>query len=155
MDKAYFRRQFDYDAWANAITVLSLEQVEGAIDERPLRVMGHIFAAQRLWLMRLIGEKAPPGFDLFPLHSVEECGEQCAEFIDYWKEYFKNLTPKDLSSGVRYKNTKGEEFTSTVQDILTHITHHSAYHRGQIASALRNAGHTPALTDFIVYARRK
>ncbi len=155
MDKAYFRRQFDYDAWANAITVLSLEQVEGAIDERPLRVMGHIFAAQRLWLMRLIGEEVPLGIDLFPLHSIEECGEQCAEFIDFWKEYFKDLTPKELSSSVRYKTTGGEEFSSTVQDILTHITHHSAYHRGQIASALRNAGHTPAITDFIAYARRK
>lgn len=155
MEKAYFRRQFDYDAWANAVTVLSLEQVEGSsAAERPLRLMGHILAAQRMWLMRLIGEPSP-NVELFPLHTVEECGEMCAEFIDFWKEFFKDLTPKELASSIKYKTVKGEEFTSTIQDILTHITHHSAYHRGQIAAAIREAGHTPAVTDFIAYSRRK
>ena len=104
--------------------------------------------------MRLIGEPSP-NVELFPLHTVEECGEMCAEFIDFWKEFFKDLTPKELASSIKYKNTKGEEFTSTIQDILTHITHHSAYHRGQIAAAIREAGHTPAVTDFIAYTRRK
>ncbi|MBS1538951.1 MAG: DinB family protein [Bacteroidetes bacterium] len=156
MDKAYFRRQFDYDAWANALTVLSLEQVEGSVAEPPLALMSHIFATQRIWLMRLIGETTPPKTtDVFPQYSVDECGEQCVEFIDFWKEFFKDLSPKELYANVRYKNTKGEEFTNTVCDILTHITVHSAYHRGQIATALREAGHTPAVTDFIAYARRK
>jgi len=36
-----------------------------------------------------------------------------------------------------------------VEDILTHVTIHSAYHRGQIASDLRAAGQAPAYTDFI------
>jgi uncharacterized damage-inducible protein DinB len=155
MDKADFRRQFDYDAWANALTVLSLEQVEGSAAERPLALMSHIFAAQKIWLMRLIGEDVTLNMEVFPHYSVEECGELCAEFIDFWKEYFKDLSPKELFSKVRYKNSKGEEFTNTVSDILIHITHHSAYHRGQIATALREAGHTPAVTDFIAYARRK
>jgi uncharacterized damage-inducible protein DinB len=36
-----------------------------------------------------------------------------------------------------------------VDDIATHVVFHSHYHRGQIASLVRAAGHTPAYTDFI------
>ena len=48
-----------------------------------------------------------------------------------------------------YRNTRGEEFENAVEEILTQVFLHSAYHRGQIASTLRDAGHEPALTDFI------
>jgi uncharacterized damage-inducible protein DinB len=59
-----------------------------------------------------------------------------------------------ISRRVAYTNSKGEEWTSGVEDILTHVTIHSAYHRGQIASDLRAAGHTPAYTDFIHAVRQ-
>jgi uncharacterized damage-inducible protein DinB len=34
----------------------------------------------------------------------------------------------------------------------THVGTHSHYHRGQIASGMRQAGGPPASTDFIVFA---
>jgi uncharacterized damage-inducible protein DinB len=33
--------------------------------------------------------------------------------------------------------------------VLLHVIMHSAYHRGQIAMAMRAAGQQPAYTDFI------
>jgi uncharacterized damage-inducible protein DinB len=59
-----------------------------------------------------------------------------------------------LDRPVRYTNSKGEPWTSTVEDILTHLVIHSAYHRGQIASDLRNAGQKPAYTDYIHAVRQ-
>jgi uncharacterized damage-inducible protein DinB len=41
-----------------------------------------------------------------------------------------------------------------VQDVLTHVVLHSAYHRGQIASQMRAGGEQPAYTDFIHAARQ-
>ena len=46
-------------------------------------------------------------------------------------------------------NSKGQSWTSRVEDVLTHVLLHGAYHRGQIASALREAGLTPPYTDYI------
>jgi uncharacterized damage-inducible protein DinB len=60
-----------------------------------------------------------------------------------------------LRVGVTYKNTKGEPWTNSVEDILTHVIMHSAYHRGQIAADMRASGHTPAYTDFIHAVRQK
>ena len=39
-------------------------------------------------------------------------------------------------------------------DILTHVTMHGAYHRAQIAAAVRESGGEPAYTDFIHAARQ-
>jgi uncharacterized damage-inducible protein DinB len=41
-----------------------------------------------------------------------------------------------------------------VEEILTHLVIHSAYHRGQIASDLRAAGQEPAYTDYIHAVRQ-
>jgi uncharacterized damage-inducible protein DinB len=49
----------------------------------------------------------------------------------------ETLDPESLAEGVGYRNTKGEFWTSTMGDILTHVIIHSAYHRGQIASAVQ------------------
>jgi uncharacterized damage-inducible protein DinB len=43
---------------------------------------------------------------------------------------------------------------SAVQDVLTHVVLHSAYHRGQIASLMRAGGAVPAYTDFIHAVRQ-
>jgi uncharacterized damage-inducible protein DinB len=77
-----------------------------------------------------------------------------AELAGFWHGYFAQLSSAGLWQKVTYKNSKGESWTSTVQDILTHVVIHSAYHRGQIASLMRAAGGTPAYTDFIHAARQ-
>jgi uncharacterized damage-inducible protein DinB len=64
------------------------------------------------------------------------------------------LPPAGLDETVDYVNSKGEPWTSSVEDILTHTVLHSSYHRGQIASDMRASGHAPAYTDYI-HARRR
>ncbi len=68
--------------------------------------------------------------------------------------FLGQLSPAGLLETVVYKNSKGEPWTSTVEDILTHVVLHSAYHRGQIASLMRAGGEQPAYTDFIHAVRQ-
>ena len=65
-----------------------------------------------------------------------------------------SLQVRTSRESVAYRNSKGEPWTSTVGDILTHVVTHSAYHRGQVASELRAAGFEPAYTDFIHAVRQ-
>lgn len=64
------------------------------------------------------------------------------------------MSPSGLLETVTYKNTKGEPWSNTVEDILTHVLLHSAYHRGQIASQMRADKEQPAYTDFIHAVRQ-
>ena len=71
-----------------------------------------------------------------------------------WPRYLETLSPEDLGESVGYRNSLGEYWTSSVGDVLTHVAMHGAYHRAQIAAAVREVGGTPAYTDFIHAARQ-
>ncbi len=144
-------RLFAYDAWANRVTLASLQGL-GAPPERSLHFLGHILAAQYLWLDRLNG--SPPRMAVWPDAPLERCEAQVSELADLWPQYLGALTPARLLEAIAYQNTKGESWSNTVQDVLLHALMHSAYHRAQIASDLRDNGHTPPYTDYIECVRR-
>jgi uncharacterized damage-inducible protein DinB len=139
------RRQFVYDEWANREILAAMRK--NGTDERSLQLMAHILSAERLWLERL--RQQQQSSPVWPKIDLDQCEAQAAAMGKLWQEYIELVTTGDLSQTVSYKNSKGEPWTSTVGDILTHVVMHSAYHRGQIASHMRESGRTPAYTDFI------
>jgi uncharacterized damage-inducible protein DinB len=146
---AYLRRQFTYDEWANR-EVLAAMRARGEALPRSMQLMAHILSAQRLWLERLTEQ--PQSLPVWPELSLEQCEEQVSELARLWRDYLG--AGRDLAQKISYKNSKGELWTSTVEQVLTHVVMHSAYHRGQIAADMRAGGQTPAYTDFIHAARR-
>src|SRR4051812_35861076 len=112
--------------------------------------MSHIIGAELLWLDRIAGRR--PLLPVWPELSLSDCEhrlEQLAELLP------AAARPSDRERPVHYTNSKGEPWSSTVGEILTHITIHSAYHRGQIASDMRAAGQEPAYTDYIHAVRQR
>ena len=147
----HFRRQFAYDHWANREIVSALRP-EGASSPRVLQLLAHILSAEQLWLERLI--EKPQSLPVWPELDLGGCEARLAELDASWRNYFGQLLPAKLTKTIAYKNSKGEAWTSTVQDVLTHALMHSAYHRGQIAAEMRGRGQTPAYTDFIHAVRQ-
>ncbi len=146
----HFRRLFDYDAWANREVLANLKQCESP-PSRALKFLAHVIAAEILWLERIKGEKQ--SLAVWPEFTLAQCETQLEKITRLWKDYLAGLTPERLAQTIAYTNTKGETFRSPVEDILMHVVMHAAYHRGQIATDTRAAGHAPAYTDFIHAAR--
>jgi uncharacterized damage-inducible protein DinB len=149
---AHLDRLFAYDLWANQQILSSL----AAIDKPPRRsveFLAHILSAQSLWWQR-IAEQAQT-LAVWPDLSLGECASQAAELSAIWKAYLGTTDEAGLSNSVTYKNSRGESWTSKIEDILQHVILHSAYHRGQIAIDMRAAGLVPAYTDFIHAVRQK
>jgi len=141
----YLRREFAYDEWANR-EVLNAIRAAGA-DERSLQLLAHIFAAEQVWLERL--KQQPQSVPVWPHPDLEQCEALAADMGRKWLAFLDLVTAGDVSQSISYKNSKGESWTSTIVDVLTHVVMHSAYHRGQIATHMRANGQTPAYTDFI------
>src|SRR5262245_21041198 len=146
----HLERLFAADDWANREVLANLKSLPTA-PPRALRFLNHVVGASLVWLSRLEKEAAP--FPVWPDFTLQQCEEQVRRLPRKWRDRFADLAPADLAESIEYVNSKGERFTSRVDDVLTHVILHSSYHRGQIAAEVRANGAQPVLTDFIHCAR--
>jgi uncharacterized damage-inducible protein DinB len=151
-----FLRMFSYDDWANH-ECLAAMRAAGPVSADTVGRMAHILSAQKLWLERIL--KQPQSTPVWPASTIENCVELADEMSVAWQNYLTRVgnqfAPGSLDDKVEYRNSKGEPWSSRVEDVLTHVLFHSAYHRGQIALQMRASGMTPAYTDFIHAVRQR
>ncbi len=138
----------EYENWANRQALESIREVEeGAA--RAVLTMAHLAAAQRNWFARVAGEELP--MDFFPEVPLEIAEPLLRESERLWQEFLAKLDDEALVRPVVYTNSKGEEKSRPLSQVLLHLVLHGQHHRGQIASFVRQAGGHPAQTDFIHY----
>lgn len=142
----HFRRLFSYDAWANQEVIRAMKAAD-PLPGKSLKWITHINGAERIWWDRL--QSHPQSVPVWPDWTLQECEARTREMDRFWMEYLAQKTEPSFFNPVSYVNSKGESFSSTPYDILVHVVTHSAHHRGQIAADMREAGFTPAYTDYI------
>lgn len=153
-----FRRLFDHLAWADALAYGEVSNLPSDAPQRAraITLYAHIAAAEHVWLARLRG-RAPEYAvwpDLEPAAARALAGTAAAGF----REYIDALAVTDGSADpfgtiVSYHNSRGDAFTNSIADVLTHVALHGSYHRGQLALLARDASVTPMLTDYIAFVR--
>lgn len=148
--KKYLIDKLKYNLWANSRTIKSLMQAEAS--EKAFSLMGHILDAQGTWLVR-IQKPDEASKNFWHNYSIEQMEELNEKSNKEWEDFISFLDDEMLQKEIRYTNSKGEEYTNTIQQIITHVLNHSTYHRGQIAAEIRKSGGTPAVTDYIVFKR--
>lgn len=148
--KNYFLRLFKYNEWANN-RVLEVILTDGFNEPSVLKLLSHIIAAQQLWMDRVLNKDTK--LEVWPDYTLEGCITLSKESSANWIKFVEMIRDEDLSKTINYVTTKGDPFSNTIEDILTQLINHSSYHRAQIAMKCRQAGYTPAQTDFIVFAR--
>jgi uncharacterized damage-inducible protein DinB len=148
--KEYFTRLFKHLEWADERVLVSLRSAQHP-QKRGLELYSHILGSEHVWLSRING--TAQRVDVWPILTLDECERLGKENIAAFKDLISRLTPELLEKPITYRNSAGDQFTSTVEDILTHVAMHGPYHRGQIAAALRAGGDTPSPTDYIAFVR--
>jgi uncharacterized damage-inducible protein DinB len=150
---------FAYNRWANART---LEPVSRLTAEEYGRALGgsfpsvretlaHIYAAEWIWFERWQG-RSPRG-----LPSAQEV-PNLAVLREKWKAveerqsaFLAGLSETRMTDVVTYVNVKGETWSYPLGEMLVHLVNHSTYHRGQVATMLRQLGKTPESTDYLLF----
>lgn len=139
--------------WANERMVRALSASTPAPADA-VRWLAHILAAERVWLARLNREDNA-GISLWPELDAAGCAALAEENASSFARLAGTLDDSALQQDVVYRNSTGTEFHTSTADILTHVSMHGAYHRGQINTALRNAGYEPINVDYITYVRER
>ena len=148
--KDHFTRLYKHLEWADARVLESLRSAQTP-RERDIELYSHILGSEHVWLSRISG--TIPRVVVWPALSLDESESLGKENVSAFNELVSRLTPELLQKPITYRNSTGDQFTSTIEDILTHVAMHAAYHRGQIAASLRAGGDTPSPTDYIAFTR--
>lgn len=145
--KEYFKQVFEHEHWAN---LKVLESMIGAteISQRIIEIFSHTIAAQRIWLDRINGNKTElKVWEVFDTNIMLELLE-----INY-SDILKVINNQDFERLIAYQTSNGRHFTSTINQILSHLALHASYHRGQVILLLKGKVDTLPTTDYILYLR--
>jgi uncharacterized damage-inducible protein DinB len=147
--KQYFLKLYQYNAWANK-RVLDCLVRQRVSDEKIMSVMGHVIAAQFLWLHRIQG-LPPADVKLWGDYKLEQLVSMSADITQRWIQFVTDTD--DFNRDLSYNNYVGDPYVTNVEVIMIHLVNHSSYHRAQVAMLLRQKGFEPINTDFITYDR--
>ena len=150
---------YDFNDWANRRVLDSCAGLTPEQFTQDLRssfpsvrdTLAHILGAEWIWLERWNGKSPaslPPGTEYADLASLRARWEAFGpELLDFVSE----VTASELEQVIEYTNFKGKTFAYPLGVMLQHVVNHGSYHRGQVATMLRQLGATPLSTDSLRY----
>lgn len=143
-----FKEIFEYHFEFNSRIIDEISKVIKNLPERTFPLFCHVLNAHQIWNARILDKKS---FGVHQLHQIENCKSINDE---NYKNTLKIINEFNLDKAVKYSNSKGKEFTNTINDILFHIANHSTHHKGQIMADFRISSLESIITDYIFYKRK-
>lgn len=152
-----------YNRWATARTLDAAGRLTDEQLNRPLGssfpsvrdTLAHVVAAEWVWLSRWGGDPLGKAPDLSGCTDVRTLRERWQVLGEAQSAYLAGLTEAALDRSVSIITRTGITAELPLHETLKHLVNHSTYHRGQVATLLRQLGAEPAATDlFLYYAQR-
>jgi len=146
-------RMFEHLYWANQRILETLQNLDyNQKNKQTLKLFSHLLFAEQVWLNRLQGKDSSE-LPIWGEIELAGCIELAKQNEKGFVEYLTSLQGSDLDCRITYCNSMGEEFDTSIRDILSHISLHGHYHRGQINLRLRQDGLEPVSIDYITFVR--
>jgi uncharacterized damage-inducible protein DinB len=150
---------FEHNYWARD---RQLEVCAGLTQEQFLRPMGGSFASLRdtlahllfvewVWLERWSGRSPRTAPPMDGLETLDALAARWREVESAMRAFLETLNDEALTRPVSYVNLQGESWSYPLGRMLLHVLNHQSYHRGQVATLLRQLGVRPPHVDFLVW----
>lgn len=157
------RQLFDYNAWSNQRVLEAAEQLSDEQFTKPLGssfssvrdTLMHICGAEWIWLERFHGRSPssiPNNSDVQTLTALREHWRPQTEQL---LSFVNGLTQNELDCVFEYKTINFGVYKNPLWQSLQHLANHGTYHRGQVATLLRQLGAKPILTDLMHFYRER
>ena len=148
--KKHFLKMFRHMKWAD-ISILNLLERQNINQGKAVELISHIAIAEDTCYKRITYEFYENRF--WDILSIEECTRMVEQTSSKYTNYISSLPENEFQKKISFKNSKGVDYTTTVEDLLTHVAFHGMYHRGQIMMLMRNEGKEVAATDYAMFIR--
>lgn len=141
-------KKLDYNQTANLWVIESILANRSKINDRVHTLFSHVLTAHHLWNYRVLELKP-----LFGVWEVIAAERFIAINGENYEQTHMLLESRPIDDVTEYCNSKGEVFSSSLEDIITHVINHSTYHRAQVATEMKNCGLAAVPTDYIHWVR--
>ena len=153
------RTLYAYNRWANRRLLAAVRLLQPMEFIRDLSTsfgsirgtLVHIVWGEWLWVRRWLGESPTQVFDLEKFPAVDSLESTWDEVERDQRNFIAGLSDERLIGRVSYENFQGDRWEYSLGHMMQHLVNHSSYHRGQVVTLLRQLGHNPPTTDFLVY----
>ena len=151
------RQLFDYNHWANS---RALEAAAQLTDEQFTKPLGssfssvrdtlvHICGGEVVWLERFQGRTPTTFPDASSAQTVASLREFWQPYADKLVAFANAVSQADLDRILEYKTFNFGVYKNPLWQSMQHLANHGTYHRGQVATMLRQLGAKPILTDLM------
>jgi uncharacterized damage-inducible protein DinB len=154
---------YDFNAWADRRTLDACSVLDDAQFVQDLGnsfpsirdTLVHVMLVEWVWLERWNNrapDKYPPAAEFPNLTSVHT---RWTEIERNLLAYVASLKSDDLQKVVHHKTMAGVPQAQPLWQMLQHLVNHGSYHRGQVATMLRQSKAKPSSTDLITFYRER
>ena len=140
----------------NAAAALTPEELTRDLGTSFRSVLGtliHGFCADRMWLSRIEGAGRKSMLDPGEMVTLAVLKREWPRILDRLIERTTDVSAEQIEADVVYCRTNGEEQRTPFWQVILHAVNHASYHRGQVATLLRQMDKEPPNTDLINFYR--
>jgi len=157
------RLLYDYNSWANhrsldAAAALTSEQFTkplGSSFSSVRDTLAHIWGCEWLWLERFQGRSPASLPDVNQFNELSALRTRWQEDETCLNKFVAAVTQDDLNRVHEYRTMSFGAYKNPLWQSMQHMVNHGTYHRGQIATMLRQLNAKPLSSDLIHFYRER
>ncbi|MCK2005283.1 DinB family protein [[Brevibacterium] frigoritolerans] len=158
---------YNYHAWANGVIIDRLNELPEHVYHKEIqsgfssvsKVLSHIYLTDYAWFDIISGismdEAMASSSKLKEEVEKKSIEEMKKTFIDLYERNKAILGTVDMEKVMVVDNPYAGSLETTISESVLHVVTHGSYHRGNIATMLRQMGHTSVMQDFGLYLYTK
>ncbi|MEW5550658.1 DinB family protein [Peribacillus frigoritolerans] len=158
---------YNYHAWANGVIIDRLNELPEHIYHKEIqsgfssvsKVLSHIYLTDYAWFDIISGismnEAMASSSELKEEVEKKSIEEMKKKFIDLYERNKALLSTVDMEKVMVVDNPYAGSLETTISESVLHVVTHGSYHRGNIATMLRQMGYTSVMQDFGLYLYTK
>jgi uncharacterized damage-inducible protein DinB len=139
---------------ARQLSAEQLNKDHGTSFKSIFGTLTHIYQADSAWFGRIHGNPDSQTATYPPKRDLAGLTADWFALLDRAVEWSAKLSEAEWSKVISYKDSKGNSHETPLLPIVLHLVNHGSYHRGQVASLLRQTGVAPPSTDLIAFYRQ-
>ncbi|EEK78191.1 damage-inducible protein DinB [Bacillus cereus] len=159
---------YKYHVWANGVIIDRLKELPQDIYHKEIqsgfssvsKVLSHIYLTDYAWFDIILGKSMNEA-----MVSTNQLREQVeTKNIEEMKKIFQDLSERnkallnsqeDIDKVIVVNNPYAGVLETSISESVLHVVTHGSYHRGNIATMLRQMGQTSVMQDFGLYLYSK